>query len=79
MPAQEAAQGAATGNAQQRQQPSIFGAISRMMLFYFVISYFFGGKSTPKQYDETGKLLPPYTQAWKPGQEFVRSMMRFSC
>jgi hypothetical protein len=56
--------------APQQQQGGWFATISRMLMMYMIFN-FFRGKSSAPQTDPTGKVLPPFINAWKPGEKFV--------
>lgn len=49
----------------------IFQMISRLLLFYFVLSYFFGASKTPKVDSTTGKPLPPHQCLFYPRETLV--------
>ena len=51
---------------------SIFQTISRLLLFYFIFSYFFGGAfHKPKVDTTTGQPLPPHQCLFYPQDRLV--------
>eukprot|EP01112_Ceratiomyxa_fruticulosa_P002903 TRINITY_DN1326_c0_g2_i6.p1 TRINITY_DN1326_c0_g2~~TRINITY_DN1326_c0_g2_i6.p1 ORF type:complete len:589 (+),score=121.76 TRINITY_DN1326_c0_g2_i6:219-1985(+) len=67
----QAAQQGQNNNNNQQQQVSWFSTISRFLLIYLVIQYFFSGKgnnsTVPTKDVVTGKALPPHKNAWEYG------------